>query len=104
MSYPSNSGEYAPRPLKDRSLALILEILPGLFGLLGFGWIYSGNTNAGVLWLLGVLVWDIMAIVIMVLTAGFGCICTVPVNLVLVAISASSLNNYTKQRPELFSA
>jgi hypothetical protein len=96
------SDTHMIRPLKDRSIALILEILPGFFGLLGFGWIYSDNTNTGIMWLVGVLVWDVIAITISILTAGFGCFCTVPINLMLVAISASTLNNYTKQRPELF--
>jgi len=36
------------RPLKDRNIALILEILPGLFGLVGFGWIYSNKTDTGI--------------------------------------------------------
>jgi len=94
--------QYALRPPKDRGIALILEILPGLFGLLGFGWIYSGNTNAGILWLIGVLFWDFIAFFLVVLTAGFGCFCTVPMNLILIAVSASSLNTYIKQHPELF--
>lgn len=93
---------YAQRPPKDRSIALILEILPDLFGLFGFGWIYAGNTSAGLMWLVGMLFWDFIAIVIGVLTGGFGCFCTIPVNLVLTVVSASSLNAYTKQHPELF--
>lgn len=40
---------YAPRPPKDRSIAIILEILPGLFGILGIGWIYAENTAVGIL-------------------------------------------------------
>lgn len=83
-------------------MAMILEILPGLFGFLGFGWMYAGQMEKGVMWLVGVLVWDFAAMFILVLTAGFGCLFTIPVNLVLIAISASSLNNYTKSRTDLF--
>jgi TM2 domain-containing membrane protein YozV len=93
---------YAPRPLKDRSIALILEILPGLFGIFGIGWIYAGNTTAGILWLIGVLAWDVAAGLINVLSGGIGCLCTIPVGLGLVAISAAALNSYTKQHNELF--
>lgn len=93
---------YAARPPKDRSVALILEILPGLFGFLGFGWIYSGNTQTGILWLAGLLMWTIAAVIIDVVTAGFGCLCTLPISLALIAISVSNLNTYIKNHPELF--
>ncbi len=90
------------RPLKDRSLAYILEILPGLFGILGIGWLYAGNTTAGILWLVGVLVWDVFAIIVDLVTFGFGCFCSVPVNIVLITVSAIALSGYVKQHPELF--
>jgi hypothetical protein len=95
--------QYAPRPPKDRSIAMILEILPGLFGLLGIGWIYSGNTTTGLIWLFGVLAMNLFIWVpVILLTAGFGCICSWPVNLVLLIVSTITLNSYTKQHPELF--
>jgi zinc-ribbon domain len=93
---------YVPRPPKDRSIALILEILPGLFGFIGFGWMYSGNTTAGLIWLISVLIWDFIGVGIVLLTGGLACFCTVPANLVLIAASASFLNSYTHQHPELF--
>jgi len=93
---------YVQRPLKDRSIALILEIIPGLFGLLGIGWIYSGNTTTGVIWLIGFLIWTAMATVVSLLTAGLGIICWLPISIILIAVSAISLNNYTKQHPEIF--
>ncbi|MBM4425269.1 MAG: zinc-ribbon domain-containing protein, partial [Chloroflexi bacterium] len=70
---------YVQRPPKDRSIALILEILPNLFGFFGFGWIYAGNTSVGIIWLVSVLAWDFMAAIIVIFTGGFGCFCTVPV-------------------------
>lgn len=96
--------QQAELPTKDRALALILEILPGLFGLCGFGWIYSGNTNTGIFWLIGVLTWDFAAFLIVLVTGGFGCCCTVPMNLLLIVVSSSSLNTFTKKHPELFGA
>ena len=99
---PGAQTYYAQRPPKDRSVAMILEILPGLFGFLGFGWIYSGNTSMGITWLIGFLIWDLGAVVIDVLSGGFGCFCTVPISLIFIAVSASSLSKYTRQHPELF--
>ena len=91
-----------PRPQKDRSIALVLEIIPGLFGFLGIGWIYSGATTTGIIWLVSVLVWEIIAVIVSIASAGVGCFCTVPVNFVLVGISAYYLNNHIKRHPDLF--
>ena len=91
-----------PRPLKDRSIALILEILPAFFGIFGIGWIYAGNLAVGILLLAGVLVWDVIAVVINILSGGLGCFCTLPVAIVLIAVSAVSLHSYTKTHPEIF--
>jgi hypothetical protein len=93
---------YAVRPAKDRSLALILEILPGLFGLLGFGWIYAGNTGVGIAWLVGMLVWTGISAIIAIFSVGISLICTLPVNIAMIVISAVTLNNYTRKRGELF--
>ncbi len=90
------------RPPKDRGVALVLEILPGLFGLPGIGWIYGGRTGAGVALLLCTLVWDLIAILIDIASGGFACLITVPVNLAVVAISVALLSSYTRQHPELF--
>lgn len=90
------------RSQKDRTVALILEILPGLFGLLGFGWIYAGNTSTGILWLVGFIIWSIIAATISVITGGIGALCWLPLSIALITISANSLNKYTKEHPELF--
>jgi len=99
---PVYAPQYAARPLKDRNIALVLEILPGLFGLYGFGWIYSGNTSAGIMILIGGLVWAFIVVAAAMLTATAACFCTVPVNIVAVALSAFFLNGYTKKHTELF--
>jgi TM2 domain-containing membrane protein YozV len=103
VSYSQPAQPYAPvRPPKDKSIALILEILPGLFGFLGIGWIYAGETSKGVIWLVGFLIYVIISAIIIAVTAGFGACFTLPINLVLIAVSATSLNKYTKEHPELF--
>ncbi len=87
---------------KDKSVALILEILPGLFGFLGIGWLYSGQTGTGLAWLIGYFIFMVVAITIDVLTVGVGCFCTVPLNIACVALSAYNLNKFTSQHPELY--
>jgi hypothetical protein len=101
---PYQPPAYAPRPPKDKSIALILELLPGLFGFLGFGWIYSGDTQTGIMWLVGYLIWAVAAVIIDIVTGGFGCICTLPINIAIIAVSVSNLNKYIKSHPEIFGA
>ena len=93
----------APGPAKDRSLALLLEILPACFGIFGLGWLYSGSTSPGLAWLIGMLVWEGIALAISLFTFGLFCLCFLPINLALVATSAYLLYNSLQQRPE-FSA
>jgi TM2 domain-containing membrane protein YozV len=101
--YPPPYPAYpATRSPKDRNTALVLEILPGLFGILGIGWIYSGKTGTGIAWLIGYLIWVGIVITAAVLTGFMACFCTVPINLICVGISASTLNTYTKSNPHLF--
>ncbi len=91
-------------PPKSRGTALILEILPFFFGFLGIGWLYAGNTTAGVLWLLSFLAWNLFAVVADVLTVGFFACIHIPANFALGLVSAVSLSNYTRAHPELFGA
>jgi hypothetical protein len=87
---------------KDRSLAIVLEVVPGLFGLLGIGWIYSGFTGAGLAWLVGLLLWNMIALGIGIFTAGIGCLCTLPVNLVVLIASVIALNSQIQNHSEQF--
>jgi hypothetical protein len=90
------------KPLKDRSIAMVLEILPGLFGFLGFGWIYSGNSSVGVIWLIGFFVWTLVGVIISVVTGGIGAICIIPISIFCIVFSAVSLSGYTNKHPEIF--
>jgi hypothetical protein len=104
---PSNLPPYQPfpypqRPTKDRGVALILEILPGMFGFLGFGWIYSGNTTAGVIWLICFFAWTVFAAIIDVVTVGIFLLCSLPISIACIAFSAIRLNSYTRKHSELF--
>ncbi len=96
----------APTPAgsikKDRSLAYLLEILPGIFGLLGLGWIYSGNLGVGLIVLVGYLIWDVIALVAAAVTGFLACFCIIPINIVPVIISVLLLNNFIQAHSELF--
>ena len=89
---------------KDRAIAMILEVLLGLFGLPGFGWIYSGNTKVGLILLFSMIGWNILVILpTVILTAGGSLlICCIPTTFLVVVISVMKLTEYSKQHPELF--
>lgn len=102
---PQNSyGQpyYAPRPPKDRQLAMILEIVGGMFGLYGLGWLYAGNTNNGLIILIGGIAWDIFAAVMVSITVGICAIVTIPVAITVIILSSTSLKKYMDERPEIF--
>lgn len=99
---PAKPAPAYPAAKKERGIALILEILPGLFGFLGIGWIYAGNLTVGLIALIGFLVFVAIEVVIAIVTLGFGACCLLPLNIIIVAVSALLLNNYIQQHPDQF--
>jgi len=89
-------------PPKQRSTAMLLEIGPGLFGFLGFGWIYSGKTGTGITILIAYLLTSLFFAALGAITFGFSFLITVPIQIIAVIISAVTLNSYTKKRTDLF--
>lgn len=90
--------------LKSKGTALVAEIAGGLFGIFGLGWIIAGRSETGVFWLVGMLIWELVAVGISLITGGILCIVTIPINLAAVAASAYNLNNYMNQHPDQFTA
>lgn len=90
------------RPPKDRSIAIILELLPGFFAFLGIGWIYAGQTTTGVIVLVADLVCNVIFAIIGAATLGIAFCLTVPLQLAAIAVSTYLLYQYTKKRPDLF--
>lgn len=91
MSYKSTNNY-------DPNTVYLVELIGGLFGLLGIGYFYVGRTNEGVLRLILFLIYNITAwVVIMLLSAVFIGLCLIPVQIiiqVLVAVwSANALKN-----------
>jgi TM2 domain-containing membrane protein YozV len=90
------------RSAKSRGTALLLEILLGLIGLPGIGWIYSGKGMPGTILLVCWIVWNCIAAAIILASSGIALLCTIPIGLVEVTVSALLLNNYASQHPEVF--
>lgn len=86
-------GAYPQRgAMKDPSAGLLIELLPGLFGFLGIGYLWAGETALGLGLLLGY--WAFWAIVAVVMVLSFGLLlCFLPffILLYLAAPIASAL-------------
>jgi hypothetical protein len=83
-------------PPKDKTTPMALEIILGLFGIHGIGWLVAGYTSEGLFWLVGSIVYLVMATVVSAVTLGFGLICLVPIAIGLLVWSALALNSRLK--------
>ena len=79
--YAPRSGPSSPSEPKDPTLAFVLEVLPGLFGVLGIGHMYAGYINRGVVLL---VVWAVF--VLAEVSTGVIC-CFFPLNLIVPVLS-----------------
>lgn len=105
---PMQSYQPMPPQPKDPNTAFLIEIVGGLFGLLGLGYFYIGQTNDGILRLIIFLAYNIFAYIMIsifgAITAGIVvCICA-PIQLIIqvgVALwSATTLKNEMLTRPQ----
>jgi len=101
-SAPPPSVPYGATPTRDRTLTLVLELVPAFFGFFGIGWMYGGNLAVGLILLIGIIVWNVIGLVVAGSTFGGSLCCTVPLNIVFMAISGYFLYDYTKKHPETF--
>lgn len=82
----------------DPNTAYLLELIGGLFGLLGLGYLYVGRTQDGILRLLGWMVYNVIAYIAIsvLISLVIGVVCC-PVQLIIqIAIpiwSATALKN-----------
>jgi TM2 domain-containing membrane protein YozV len=100
MSQPQ--GYYQPsvvaQPQADTSMPVIVEILCGIFGFYGIGWLIAGYTIPGILLLVGGLVWAVIFWTIAAVTHFVGLVCLVPFDIAIWVTSALILNSRLKQR------
>lgn len=62
---------------KDPDTAFLLELVGTFFGLLGLGYIYVGRTEEGILRLVGWIIYNFIAWIIIIILISFviGCVC-----------------------------
>ena len=72
---------------------VIVEVILGLFGIFGVGWLAAGKTPIGLILLVLSAAWWVVSAFAAVHTVFVGCCGIIPLNLVFVAVSASMLHN-----------
>ena len=77
--------------------ALIIEIVFGLFGILGVGWLYVGNFAAAVLVFLGFGVLVVAETIAVFFTLGFAACLVVPVNIAVAIISGIRVRDHVRR-------
>ena len=83
---PAAPVTYA-KPAKDPNIALLIELVGTLFGFMGLGWIYAGDTTHGIIALVLWLIVVIVSAVISILTGGFFACLWLPAQIVAAIIS-----------------
>jgi hypothetical protein len=79
-------------PRRDKTVPLLLEAIPGFFGVYGIGWLVSGFTSTGLMLLIGGIIFSVVMLIITIFTLGFGLLCWGPINLVVMITSTIILN------------
>lgn len=75
---------------------MAVEAVLALFGIYGVGWLMAGKSGVGVPLLIGGFIWDLIALLFVLPTAGFGLCCIVPIHFGFIATSTILLAARTK--------
>ena len=92
--------ETSPEVEGASNIALVLEIVFGLFGLLGIGHVYTNRIAVGIGLLIGWWIYIIVAVFIGSLTLGFGFCLFVPIYIAVPIISGIQARTYAKSAGE----
>jgi hypothetical protein len=87
VSRPSDSSD---------TIAMILEILFGFFGIMGMGWLYAGNVTVAVVLFVGFLVVAFIEMAIGTATLGIAACLIVPFNLAVAIISGLRARDHVR--------
>ena len=83
------------------TIAMVVEIVFGLFGIMGMGWVYVGKLATGIGlfagWLIAVLTTTVL-VTVLTLGLGVGCLAIlVPIQLVIAIVSGLRVRDYVRK-------
>ena len=91
-----NTQNMAPPSDSSDTIAMLLEIIFGMFGILGIGWLYAGNIPVALAAFIGFLIVALIEIGISAATVGIALCLIVPVNLAIAVISGLRVRDYVR--------
>jgi hypothetical protein len=77
-------------------IAIIIEIIFGMGGALGMGWLYVGNFGRAALIFTGYIIFCIIEAVLGFITLGMAAFCFAPLNVLAIAFSSVKLREYIR--------
>lgn len=92
QSFPSN-----PQFDSTDTITMIIEIVFGIFGLMGMGWLYAGQFLYSGLIFGGFLVLLLIETVIIAITGGLCACLALPLNIVIAVVSGLRARDYVRQ-------
>lgn len=96
MSEISSNNQISTSSDSSDTIAMILEIIFGLCGILGMGWLYAGNIAVAIMAFVGFLIVAMGEIFVASITLGLaGCI-ILPINLAVAVISGFRVRDYVR--------
>jgi hypothetical protein len=100
---PSGDSDHGHAPVGTRTAArrattaVVVEVVLGLAGIYGVGWLFAGRVRLAVILLVLSIAWIALAGGASVATAGVGLCGVVPLNVLFAALSAIALNRALKR-------
>ena len=78
-------------------IAMIVEVVFGLFGILGMGWLYAGNFPIAIAVFIGFAIIIFLEAVAATATVGIAFCLIIPVNLAILVISGFRVRDYVRR-------
>ena len=78
------------------AIAMVVEIIFGLFGVLGMGWLYAGNLPYAIAAFVGYGILVFIEVAIITATLGFAACVAIPLNIAIAVISGLRARDYVR--------
>lgn len=96
MSNKFNDNSVSPPSDSSDTIAMMLEIIFGMFGMLGLGWLYAGNIPIAIAAFIGFIIVAFIEIAVVAATLGLAACLILPINLAIAVFSGLKARDYVR--------